>query len=234
MKVAILADIHANASALKAVLNAVDKEGIKRIYVAGDLIDYYYDAAEVLKMLASYEVTYVRGNHENMLKSYRNHSDSFQKTKYGSGLKIACQNLTEFQLNWLENLSHPLNFKEFDKNVLLSHGSPWDIDTYIYPDADQLVKDKVFSYQADITIMGHSHYAFVWTNAEQIAVNPGSVGQQRDRSLGACWAIWNIKKHCIELRRESYDIRVVEKQVEYFDPDITYLKSILTRDKENH
>lgn len=229
MKVAVLADIHANAPALTAVLKAVDIAHIKKLYVAGDLIDYYYDVAEIFQLLAPYDVTFVRGNHEDMLKAYRCEKIEGLVSKYGSGLKVACENLTNEQLNWLENLPHPLHFEELDKKVLLSHGSPWCINTYIYPDAEQHIKDKLFEYGEDLIITGHSHYPFVWYKNNQIVINPGSVGQQRDRFLGACWAIWDVTKHSIELKRESYDETEVERQVLHFDPDKPYLKDVLSR-----
>jgi len=229
MKIAILADIHANASALRSVLKAVDRANIQRIYVAGDLIDYYYDVAEIFKLLAPYNVTFVRGNHEDMLKSYRSGMADNHSSKYGSGIRLACENLSDEQLEWLENLPHPLFFKELDKNVLLSHGSPWSIDSYIYPDAPQHVKDRLFEYEDDLIIIGHSHYPFVWRQKNKIVVNPGSVGQQRDRIIGACWAIWDVKNHNVELKREDYDMTDVEKQVLQFDPDKPYLKNVLTR-----
>ena len=229
MKVGILADIHANASALRAVLQAVDRENIQRLYIAGDLIDYYYDVTEIFQLLSSYDVIFVRGNHEDMLKCYRRGTNDNHSSKYGSGIRLACENLSEERLEWLENLPHPLYFKELDKKVLLSHGSPWNIDFYIYPDADQYVKDKLFEYKEDLIITGHSHYPFVWRQKNKIAMNPGSVGQQRDRVIGACWAIWDVKNHNVELKRERYDVTDVEQQVIQFDPDKPYLKNVLTR-----
>jgi putative phosphoesterase len=229
-KIAILADIHANYPALKAVLKAVDKAGIHRIYIAGDLIDYYYDAAKVLQLLSPYHVTYVRGNHEDALKAYRA-NDVENVHQYGSGLKIACQYLTEDQLSWLENMPHPLTFSEFNKTVLLSHGTPWRIDQYVYPDCEDKIKSKLFSYQANLIVMGHTHYPIVWRRGDQIIVNPGSVGQQRDGLLGACWAVWDVNDHSVELKREPYDVSEVIKQVETFDPDNLYLKKVLTRQK---
>jgi len=229
MKIGILADIHANASALRAVLHAADKENIERLYIAGDLIDYYYDVSEIFQLLSSYDVVFVRGNHEDMLKSYRNGVNDNHLNKYGSGIRLACEKLSDERLEWLENLPHPLFFKEMNKHVLLCHGSPWSINTYIYPDAAQNVKDKLFEYNKDLIITGHSHYPFVWHQGNNIVMNPGSVGQQRDGTIGACWAIWDIEEHNIELKREDYDVNNVEQQVLHFDPDKLYLKNVLTR-----
>lgn len=229
MKVGILADIHANASALSAVLQAVDKENIQRLYVAGDLIDYYYDVSEIFQLLLPYDVVFVRGNHEDMLKSYRNGKAEDHSSKYGSGIRFACEYLSEERLEWLEDLPHPLSFKELDKKVLLSHGSPWSIDTYIYPDAAQHIKDRLFKYEEDLIITGHSHYPFVWCQDNKIAMNPGSVGQQRNGVMGACWAIWDLENHSVELKREDYDVTDIEQQVLQFDPDKPYLRNILTR-----
>jgi len=50
MKIGVIADIHGNAPALKAVLNELDKMGdIKHIYCLGDMIGIGPDTNEVLK-----------------------------------------------------------------------------------------------------------------------------------------------------------------------------------------
>ena len=95
------------------------------------------------------------------------------------------------------------------------------------------IKEKLFAYDANIVIMGHSHYPFVWQQEDKIVMNPGSVGQQRDRILGACWALWNSETHEVNLRREAYDVSPVQKQTEQFDPDKAYLKTVLTRTKDD-
>ena len=49
-----------------------------------------------------------------------------------------------------------------NKKVILCHGSPWDRDVYIYPDASQNIIDKMVEYDSDFDSFdsgrGRSHF----------------------------------------------------------------------------
>ena len=65
MKVAILADIHANIHALDAVLADCEKEAVSHFIVAGDLVGYYYWPQQVIqRLMHKTHITCIRGNHE--------------------------------------------------------------------------------------------------------------------------------------------------------------------------
>ncbi len=64
MRVAILADIHANLPAFEAVLADADAHGCERIYHAGDLIAIGPYPAEVVDLARARGVRCVKGNHE--------------------------------------------------------------------------------------------------------------------------------------------------------------------------
>ena len=68
MKIAILSDIHGNCFALKSVLDAVEKNGIETLIIAGDFIGYYFWPVKVFNLLKDYDPIVVRGNHDKMLK----------------------------------------------------------------------------------------------------------------------------------------------------------------------
>ena len=59
MKVALLADIHANLPALEAVMNDLPK--VDLIVCLGDVVGYYADPNEVCDLLQRYKVPTVRG-----------------------------------------------------------------------------------------------------------------------------------------------------------------------------
>lgn len=66
MKVAIITDVHGNASALKAVLRDIDqREDIDRLYCLGDMVGIGPDTNEVLELLFSRnDVSMITGNHD--------------------------------------------------------------------------------------------------------------------------------------------------------------------------
>lgn len=66
MKVAIITDVHGNASALKAVLRDIDqREEIDRLYCLGDMVGIGPDTNEVLELLFSRnDLSMITGNHD--------------------------------------------------------------------------------------------------------------------------------------------------------------------------
>ena len=64
-KLGIIADVHANAPALQAVLSELDNEGSDGIVFLGDAIDIGPHPREVLDLLlARDDIRFVRGNHD--------------------------------------------------------------------------------------------------------------------------------------------------------------------------
>ena len=63
-RVAVLSDIHGNVGALRAVLADLDSLGVDRIVVAGDVVGFGPNPAEVVDLLAARSALMVRGNHE--------------------------------------------------------------------------------------------------------------------------------------------------------------------------
>jgi putative phosphoesterase len=68
IKIAVLADIHANLPAFQAVLADVHNRGCDRIYHAGDLISIGPYPAEVVDLAQSVNLWSVKGNHESWVE----------------------------------------------------------------------------------------------------------------------------------------------------------------------
>lgn len=227
MKVALLADIHGNMHALRVVIEAASNENVELYLIVGDFVGYYYQTAQILKQLEKIDYIAVRGNHEDLYRRWINEPNcrSEIKQKYGSSFCM-CQNL---DLDKIINLPKQKQLIVANKNVLLCHGSPWDHDEYLYPDAKPEIIERLFSYHADIVVFGHTHYPVVWKKVGNIVVNPGSVGQPRDYKPGACWALWNTDLHTVELRREQYDTSELISECKKYDPELEYLQDVLLR-----
>ncbi len=231
MKYAILSDIHGNAEALKSVVAIASAEGVSVFLIAGDFMGYYYRLDKVLDILKDFQVYAIRGNHEDMFVDWLNNPSKRVELerKYGQSFSRNYQILTKEQLNSLTGL--PIQFEAVlsGQSVLMCHGTPWEHDEYIYPDAPIDIINRIFDYNKDILIMGHSHYPVIWERDGRYIINPGSVGQPRDRKGGACWALWDSEKKSAALRREKYDVSAVVDDCNLFNPEIAYLKDVLTR-----
>jgi len=233
VKIGLLADIHGNASALGAILSSAKQNKIDRLLIAGDFVGYYFEPRKVLEMLSTWKYDAVRGNHEEMLDACARKPEllSEVRKKYGPGIDIALKELQLNQINFLSNLPHPLDILIDNVNFRLCHGSPVDLNRYLYPDVDLSVIRNLDAGDADVVVFGHTHYPTLKYIENKLFINPGSVGQPRNGQRGAHWAIYQTKTREVEFKVEEYDSRILINNCRLKCPAIPYLAEILERRK---
>jgi putative phosphoesterase len=208
-KIAVISDIHANLSALRAVLSDIHNEGIKRIFCLGDLVGYYTQPIPTIHLsLAKCEVV-IKGNHDNSaaLGEIPDHyrSDSLLPIEFTN------QSLTVYERKILHAL--PLMHKEecnkVKKKMMFIHGGPeYPLDQYIYPDMNDEIKgcfDFMELINVNALFMGHTHIPFKAEMNGKLICNPGSVGQPRDGDSRASYLFYDMENHNVEFRRVQYD-----------------------------
>jgi putative phosphoesterase len=227
----LLGDIHGNAQALKNVLVAAEKHQVEALLITGDLVGYYFRPLEVLKLLEPWSKYLVRGNHEDMLSAARSNPSFLTKVnaRYGSGLHAAIEQLSGLQLDELCALPHPTKIEIEKYKILLCHGSPWSTDEYIYPDADKNLLKRCSNTGFDVIVHGHTHYPAKHVVGKTLLVNPGSVGQPRNRQPGAHWAIFDAETGDLQFRCEGYDPTQIIKECAQKNPELPYLAEMLIR-----
>jgi putative phosphoesterase len=233
MRIGLLSDIHGNAHALKSVLKSAREKGVDKILCCGDYVGYYYEPDEVMFLLNDWDWVGISGNHEAMLLDWLNGKNQNDiMAKFGSGISTAAEKLSHKTASYLYEMPSLKKLNISSKKVILCHGSPWDRDVYIYPDASQDIVNKMFEYDPDfdVLIYGHTHYPLIWEKNKKKIINPGSVGQPRDRKPGASWALWETDTQNITFFREKYDPGPVIELCRQYDPDIKYLAEVLVRE----
>ena len=227
----MLGDIHGNALALRNVLLAAEKQQVEALLITGDLVGYYFSPLEVLKLLEPWSKYLVRGNHEDMLSVARSNPSFLTKVnaRYGSGLQMAIEQLSGVQLDELCALPHHVEIEIEKYKVLLCHGSPWSTKEYIYPDADKKLLKRCSDTGFDVIVHGHTHYPAKHVVGKTLLVNPGSVGQPRNRQSGAHWAIFDAKTGEVQFRCEAYDPTQIMKECAQKNPELPYLAEMLIR-----
>lgn len=231
MLLGLVGDIHGNAHALEAVLQSARELGVSGLLVTGDLVGYYYAPSRALGLLSGWKTWTVRGNHEDMLRDSLEDPSrlAHYESLYGSGLRVALDTLPREQLQALAALPHPLELSLDGCRILLCHGAPWDNDVYIYPDASPASLERCAAGGYDLVVLGHTHYPMVHRVGATMVVNPGSVGQPRDRQPGAAWGVFDTATRAITLRREPYPVAEVAAEAARRHPEIPYLAEVLLR-----
>jgi putative phosphoesterase len=231
VKVAVISDIHGNHYALDEVLSIAKKKGVSKLLVLGDIVGYYYHPDKVMTLLNDWDYELIKGNHENLLMQLLNKEieGDVLKKKYGSGHQLALEKLSKDQIQALITAPVQKHIKIEGVNMLMCHGSSFDPDFYIYPDSEENIFKKCNDPLMDFVLIGHSHYPFIHSNLNSTLINVGSVGQSRILGGVANWALINTDNKCVELMSTSYDVKDLISDVNSIDPDLPYLKNILTR-----
>jgi putative phosphoesterase len=216
---------------LRSVLDAASSSGAESLLLTGDLVGYYFEPLKVLELLQPWGRHVVRGNHEDMLKRARSDSGFLAQvdTRYGTGLRTAIEQLSEKQLDELCSLPHPLDLVIDGCRILLCHGSPWNNDQYIYPDAQPELLERCAVQDFDLVVMGHTHYPMQRKIGDTLVVNPGSVGQPRNRQPGAHWALFDTATRSVEFHCEQYDSSGLVQECQQRHPELPYLAEVLIR-----
>lgn len=194
--VGLISDIHANYVALQAVLD--EMPDVDALVCAGDIVGYGPSPEPCVRELRSRNARTVMGNHDKAVA---------EGDGSGTGDSYARRSLKQFHIRWLKEL--PRSVTLFDRQVKVVHDHPEHEGRYVFPTdfAARLLSDE------DILILGDTHVQHVETYDEGIMCNPGSVGQPRDGNPDAAYAVLNLPKQSVELRRVTYDIERVQQRI---------------------
>jgi predicted phosphodiesterase len=149
--------------------------------------------------------------------------------QYGIGHRLALERLRAADLAALISLPATASVELDGCRLLLCHGAPWDTNQYIYPDAPDELLNRCATPNFAAVIMGHTHHPMVREAKGIQLLNPGSVGQPRNRRPGADWAIFDTSSGEVTLRHEYYDASPLVKEAKARNPGIPYLHEVLVR-----
>jgi len=204
MRVALLSDIHGNLPALEAVLE--DLPPVDSVVCAGDIVGYNPWPAECVNLIQDVCDAVVMGNHDRMVKRPHQYASNPMAE---AGLELAYEALSNSQLEWLESLPRRVTIAE---EYLLVHDHPKHQDKYVFPHEFPTLRPYLDDYAG--VIIGHTHIQHEALIDGRLIVNPGSVGQPRDSSPGAAYAILDADHQEFEARRVDYDVDRVLSKVE--------------------
>jgi len=205
MKILVISDVHANSWALRAAIQ--DAGPVDHVLCAGDTVSYGPDPRATLDLLRECGVIAARGNHDHAVASGADPRASPAKQP----LALAMRDWTRSRLEladvaWLARWPLRLLWEVGGTRFAVVHATPRDplYDYRLRPDApDDLVREVAAGIDADVLVVGHTHWPLLRTHGPLQIVNPGSVGQPLDGDPRAAYAVWEDGR--ITLRRVAYD-----------------------------
>jgi len=225
LKVLILSDIHGNLDAFEAVLADAGNISWKELWFLGDLSGYGPETNKCFKLLKSLKSVIIPGNHDlyyaNRLSRNLFSSEALQ------ALVLSGNSVDKDFIDIMKAI--PLTL--IRKGITLVHGSLINPETeYILYEDDAINNLKVL--KGKCALFGHTHQqgCFIedrnelhWIKPEtgqivnyrkkRILINPGSVGQPRDRDPRAAWAVLDTKLKEVQFFRTAYDIAAVQNKM---------------------
>lgn len=210
-KIGVIADPHANLDALEAVLD--DMPRVDRIICAGDLVGYGPQPNEVIDLVRSKDILSVMGNHDYAVASedFSSLSDIAAK-----GARWTRDELEKNNLDFLKKLPEKTEIEAEDHEVFMAHGTPRNpLKEYLYPETSNRALVKMTQEaDTDVIVLGHTHIPLEQKIQGKLVINPGAVGQPRDRNPKAGYMVLKLGRK-MELIRErvSYDFEATEKKI---------------------
>ncbi len=202
MRILVLADIHANWTALSALAEAEDT--FDACICAGDIVDYGTQPQECIDWVRKHCEATVRGNHDHAVAQR-------VAPRGGNGFRrlaavtrpLHFDRLDQESISWLARLPVTRYIDLDGYSFFLVHATPRDpMDEYLVTRDEWAA--RIESIDADFVCVGHTHIPMHLHIGDKQLINPGSVGQPRDGNPSASYAV--IEDGNVELRRVKYDI----------------------------
>lgn len=236
MKLILLSDVHGNLEALDAVLHDARQFAPGgQLVCAGDIVGYGPDPEACIERLRARGAICVRGNHEEMVLELRDLSSCVH-----AGIVAAVwtreRALSPAARRFIAGLPRWLVIADAD--VAICHGDLVDAGRYV---SDARAADAALAQleemapSARLLVCGHTHHAALYDasrgyqriggpsrhslagkrEGKRTLVNPGAVGQARDRREGpaARYAIVDLEKEAVTFRAVRYPHQVTRRKM---------------------
>jgi predicted phosphodiesterase len=235
---ALLADVHANNSALNCVFDYLKAHNINQGIVLGDIVGYGPEPKECIERLQNANFQVIKGNHDHAAAV--NNTDKGFSSNAKLMIDWTVEQLSLEQRAWLNNL--PVTEK--NEEWFAVHGAPMDpafFYGYVYVMTYQDNLDYMQTHQMPLCFHGHSHMPGIFArnkgnqdvqlSDKKIAlapyphalVCPGSVGQPRNGCTETQFAIYDREQREVTFLSLPYDVEpVVQKMRDYQLPEVLW------------
>jgi predicted phosphodiesterase len=226
MRYGVLADIHGNLHALRAVLDALEELHVDGLLCAGDVVGYGPQPNECVELLADLGVVTVAGNHDLMALGVLGDDRCDPLARETMGWTRAA--LDPASRRYLQDLP---TVTEVPDVAVVAHGSLDDPQAYVRDPAavrDQLERSAATHPGADTLVLGHTHVAFASDGIAALrpacdgrrlqipgrwVVNPGAVGQSRERRIRACFLVMDAARREVTFHAVRYDVGACRREL---------------------
>ncbi|MEQ8850711.1 MAG: metallophosphoesterase family protein [Phycisphaerales bacterium] len=229
---ALIADIHANLDALEAVVNDMDMVGYDAVICLGDVVGYGPEPARCLELISDLADVMVLGNHDEAV--LREDVSARFNPRARRSIEYTRSKMNEYHIALLRSMPYRAELDGF--SIAHATFSPTRFE-YLY--TAEAAADAFNYMPAHVGLIGHTHLpsafaapvaqnvqagevtvaqlapgqALRYNDGRRYILNPGSVGQPRDRNPDASWALLDSDQKRVQIRRVDYDIDAVSRKI---------------------
>jgi len=226
MRILVVSDIHANYTALEAVL--ADAGSTDEIWCLGDMVGYGPDPNAVVEQVRELpQLTCLLGNHDVAVigkMPFESFNGDARRSLVWTEKVMNADNMA-----FLNSLHQNVKVRG---QVTMAHGSPRD-PLWEYVLNTLSARLNFDHFDTPWCFVGHSHLQCLFrlneTNdrvtmetpkvdevlslSSRLILNPGSVGQPRDRDPRAAYAIYDSESQTWTARRVKYNVAEVQERI---------------------
>jgi len=226
MRYAIVADIHANLAAFRAVLDDLEhRGGADELWCLGDTVGYGPDPQACLELLQKQQHCCVAGNHDWAVVEKVDTANLNPLAATAARWTAARLNAEEKE--YLANLPSAVEKGDFT----LVHGSPRE-PIWEYVNSASIARENLHLFPTRFCLVGHTHVPMIFKEEgddctgsrfqpeiklvlgeSRLIINPGGVGQPRDGDPRASYAIYDTDPGVIRIFRIPYDIEATQTRM---------------------
>lgn len=228
MRYLVFSDIHSNLEAFERFLAQKKVKNVDKILFLGDLVGYGPDPDGVIGQFRQLpHLRAVRGNHDKVIADL----ESSALFNPAAAFSAEWSKLHISPANFLYLKKLPKGPQVVDRFITLCHGSTFDEDYYVF---SQFEATESFRFMTtSIGFFGHTHFPIIYylrnekldvvplvENARikldrntRYLINPGSIGQPRDKNPAPSYIVFDSGKMEISFNRFTYEVGKTQRKI---------------------
>ena len=228
-RIAIFGDVHSNIEALDAVLADARSQNVSGFACTGDLVGYGPDPSACLDLIRGLGCPVVKGNHDAYSATDVGLSDFTLNAM--NALIWTREHLSPEEREWLNGLPMSADLE----GAKIVHSSLVDPAKWHYVMKLEQAEYALRSQAEWAVFFGHTHVPSLFSfnpeteelkmefplkeGVHQLSegwrhlINPGSVGQPRDKDARASYALFDSCAGTVEIRRIEYDFATTQQKI---------------------
>ncbi len=214
VRVAVIADIHANVPALEAVLEDIDALGVDRVVVNGDVVNRGPANVAAMRLLEERPTGDTLGNHDDLMRMWVERDPDLPgewfDDPFWASTGWAARHLQDAGL--IEAIRHlPMTLRISTAgapSLLISHGSPRHYrEGYGKYLTDEAISEITQMHPADVLVGSHTHRPLQRRWGHYLVLNSGAVGSPFNGDPRAQYLVLTLEGGAWtpQFRRVPYD-----------------------------